>query len=109
VLWLVLLPCPQESGSKWSDRPVPLEPSNRYIGFWKREDYLPMPLSYWDVAIWSAVTAVILLVTSELLSPHYGGIDVPLDRLRLRVVAVSVVLVFFVLLVIRVYLGFAFP
>jgi len=68
-----------------------------------------MPLSYWDIAIWLAVTAVILLVTSEMLSQHYGGIDVPLDRLKLRVVAVAVVLIFFLLLGIRAYLGFGLP
>jgi Mg2+/Co2+ transporter CorB len=64
-----------------------------------------MPLSYWDVAVWSGMIAVVLLVTYEL-SPRYGGIGLPVDLSRLRLVMIALVLIFFVLLGFRVYQGF---
>jgi hypothetical protein len=46
------------------------------------------PLSLWDISLWIAVTAIILLVTSELLSPYsdYFG-DFVIDKTRLRLAA----------------------
>jgi hypothetical protein len=64
---------------------------------------LEMPLSYWDVAVWTGMTAIVLMVTYELMSPLYGGLGLPVDRFRLRVAMVALVLVFFVLLGFRIY------
>ena len=46
------------------------------------------PLTIWDISLWLAVTAIILLVTSELLAPYssYLG-DFVLDKTRLRLAA----------------------
>jgi hypothetical protein len=46
------------------------------------------PLSIWDISLWIAVTAIILLITSELLAPysdHFG--DFVIDKTRLRIAA----------------------
>ena len=48
------------------------------------------PLSLWDISLWIAITALILLITSELLTPyseHFG--DFVIDKTRLRLVALS--------------------
>jgi hypothetical protein len=46
------------------------------------------PLSIWDISLWIAVMAIILLITSELIPPHsehFG--DFVIDKTRLRLVA----------------------
>ena len=50
---------------------------------------MSFPLTIWDISLWLAVTAIILLVTSELLAPYssYLG-DFVLDKTRLRLAAV---------------------
>lgn len=42
------------------------------------------PLTTDDASLLLAVTALILLVTSELLSPYYGKINIRINRKRLR-------------------------
>jgi len=42
------------------------------------------PLSIWDVSLLFAVTAIVLLITSELLSPYYGRVNLKINRKRLR-------------------------
>jgi len=61
------------------------------------------PLSFWDLSLWLAVTAIILLVTSELLSPYYGRTSIILNKKRLRMVALSLGILFMLTVVIRVY------
>jgi hypothetical protein len=51
-------------------------------------------LGFWDLSLWAAIVAMILLVTSELLSPYYGRTGIVLNRKRLRVVALAVALIF---------------
>jgi len=68
-----------------------------------RVDRLIYPLSFWDLSLWLAVTAIILLVTSELLSPYYGRTSIILNKKRLRMVALSLGILFMLTVVIRVY------
>lgn len=62
-----------------------------------------LPLSFWDVSLWTAVTAIILLATSELLSPYYGRTGIMIDRKRLRMVALVVSLIFLATVAYRIY------
>jgi uncharacterized membrane protein len=64
---------------------------------------LSLPLGFWDLSLWTAVTAIILLVTSELLSPWYGRTGVMIDKKRLRMVALVVALIFLVTVAYRIY------
>ena len=41
-----------------------------------------------DLSLLFAMTAVILLITSELMSPYYGKINVKINRKRLRNAAI---------------------
>jgi len=68
-----------------------------------RVDRLIYPLSFWDLSLWLAVTAIILLVTSELLSPYYGRTSIIVNKKRLRMVALSLGILFMLTVVIRVY------
>ena len=63
---------------------------------------MSFPLVFDDVSLWLAVTAIILLVTSELLSPSYGNTSIYINNKRLRNAAVVVSILFLVTLAIRI-------
>jgi hypothetical protein len=60
------------------------------------------PLSLWDISLWVAVTAIILLVTSELLAPYsdYFG-DFVIEKTRLRIAALILSAAFMVTVLLR--------
>jgi hypothetical protein len=61
------------------------------------------PLSLFDVGLWIAVTAIILLITSELIAPyseHLG--DIVIDKKRLRIVALLLGALFMIIVLLRV-------
>jgi hypothetical protein len=64
---------------------------------------LLLPLGLSDLSLWTAIVAIILLVTSELLSPYYGRTGIVLNRKRLRIVALAVALIFLTTVAYRVY------
>jgi hypothetical protein len=64
---------------------------------------MAFPLGLWDLSLWTAITAMILLVTSELLSPYYGRTRFMINRKRLRIVALIVAFVFLATVTYRVY------
>ena len=61
-----------------------------------------IPLTLSDLNLWLAVTAIILLITSELLhvSPWYS-IKVPVAKTRLRIVAIGCGIAFLVTFALR--------
>jgi hypothetical protein len=61
------------------------------------------PLSIWDLSLWIAAMAIILLVTSELLAPYseYFG-DFVIDKTRLRLAALVLGAAFMVTVILRV-------
>jgi len=63
---------------------------------------MTFPLGFWDISLWLAITAVILLVTSEMLSPRYGKINIHINRKRLRNAASAVSILFLVTVSIRI-------
>lgn len=64
---------------------------------------MAFPLGLWDLSLWTAITAIILLATSELLSPYYGRTRLMINRKRLRMVALVVALIFLVTVTYRIY------
>jgi hypothetical protein len=60
------------------------------------------PLSLWDVSLVFAVTAIVLLVTSEMISPYYGTANLKIDRKRLKNAALAMSTLFLVTVAIRV-------
>lgn len=66
---------------------------------------MAFPLSTWDISLWIAVTAIILLITSELLasySDRFG--DFAIDKTRLRIAALVLGLAFMVTVVLRAFI-----
>jgi len=53
-----------------------------------------LPLKLSDVSLWSAVMSALLLTCSELLSPLYAGRGILINRRRLRIVALIIVMIF---------------
>ena len=63
---------------------------------------MQFPLSLSDVSLWIAITALILLVTSELLFSYTGNINFPIDKARLRLVSLVLGVAFMVTVLLRV-------
>jgi hypothetical protein len=61
------------------------------------------PLSFWDISLWLAVTAIILLITSELISPYYGKTNLLINKKRLRNVALIMSTLFLITVALRIY------
>jgi hypothetical protein len=64
---------------------------------------MDFPLSFWDISLWSAVTAIILLITSELVSPYYGKTRLLINKKRLKNAALAMSILFLVTVAIRIY------
>lgn len=56
----------------------------------------------WDIGLWLAVSSIVLLITSEMLAPHYGRARTVIDVKRLRVIAIVSGLTFLIIAAIRV-------
>lgn len=65
---------------------------------------MQFPLSLFDITLWLAITAIILLATSELISPYYGKTNLLIDKNRLRLAALGVGIVFFISILLQIYL-----
>lgn len=61
------------------------------------------PLSLWDASLWLAVTAIILLITSEFISPRYGKTSLLINKKRLRNVALAISIMFLITVALRIY------
>ena len=59
-------------------------------------------LSFLDISLWLAVTAIILLVTSELISSYHTKSKIPIKKQNLRKAALIVGLLFVITVIIRV-------
>jgi len=65
---------------------------------------MQFPLSFSDITLWLAITAMILLATSELISPYYGKTNLLIDKNRLRLAALGVGIVFIVSIMAQIFL-----
>ena len=52
------------------------------------------PLNFWDVSLLIAIIAIILLITSELLSSNLGRINILINKKKLRNTAIVASAVF---------------
>lgn len=64
---------------------------------------MQFPLTFWDISLWLAVTAIILLVTAELISPYYGKTNLVIEKRRLRQTALLLGILFMITVMIRIY------
>lgn len=64
---------------------------------------MQFPLDFWDISLWLAVTSIILLATSELLSPYYGQTNLLINRKRLKQISLVLGMLFLLTVAIRIY------
>jgi hypothetical protein len=61
------------------------------------------PIGFWDISLLLAITAIILLITSELLSSYYGKVNILINKKRLRNVALTVSTLFLTTVAIKIF------
>ena len=64
---------------------------------------MQFPLGFWDISLWLAVTSIILLITSELISPYYGRTNILINKKRLKNVSLIMGILFLITVAIRIY------
>ena len=55
---------------------------------------MQFPLSLSEIWVWLAIVTILLLSTSEFLSPYYKGVGIVIEKKRLKLVASSICLLF---------------
>lgn len=63
---------------------------------------MQIPLTFWDISLWLAVTAIILLVTAELVSPYYGQKNLLINKKKLQRAALTTGILFLITVAIRI-------
>jgi hypothetical protein len=61
------------------------------------------PLNFWDISLWLAITAIILLITAELTSPYYGQTNLLINKKKLKNTALIIGILFLITVGIRIY------
>jgi len=56
---------------------------------------MQFPLNFWDISLWLAVTAIILLVTAELIPPQYEKTSF-IDQKKLEKAALALGILFLI-------------
>jgi hypothetical protein len=64
---------------------------------------MQIPLNFWDISLWLAVTTIILLITAELISPYYGQTNLLINKKKLKNAALIMGLLFLITVAIRIY------
>lgn len=65
---------------------------------------MQFPLSLSDLTLWLAITSIILLATSELISPYYGQTNLLVEKKRLRSAALTTGILFILTILVQIYL-----
>jgi hypothetical protein len=64
---------------------------------------MQVPLDFWNIGLWLAVTSVILLITAQLVSAYDGPASLLINAKRLRYAALTMGLLFLATVAIRIY------
>ncbi len=64
---------------------------------------MQIPLTFWDISLWLAVTSIILLITAELISPYYGQTNLLINKKKLKNAALITGILFLITVAIRIY------
>lgn len=64
---------------------------------------MQIPLTFWDISLWLAVTAITLLITAELISPYYGQTNLLINKKKLKNAALTTGILFLITVAIRIY------
>ena len=64
---------------------------------------MQIPLDFWNISLWLAITATILLITAQLLTAYDGKATLLLDKKKLKATAAIAGLLFLATVAIRIY------
>ena len=64
---------------------------------------MQIPLDFWNVSLWLAVTAIILLITAQLASAYDGPATLAIEKKRLRKAALVMGVLFLITVAMRIY------
>ena len=64
---------------------------------------MQIPLDFWNVSLWFAVTGIILLITAQLASAYDGNATILIDRRKLKNTAMVIGVFFLATVAIRIY------
>jgi hypothetical protein len=64
---------------------------------------MQVPLDFWDVSLWLAVTSVILLITAQLVSAYDGPSTLLIDSRKLKTAALTMGILFLATVAIHIY------
>ena len=62
-----------------------------------------IPIDFWDVSLWFAVTGITLLITAQIAFSYEGNATLLIDQKRLRTTAVVMAMLFLATMAIRIY------
>jgi hypothetical protein len=68
----------------------------------QRINLMNFPLSFWDISLLTAIIATILLITSEMLSPYYGKINILINKKKLKNTAITVSIIFLITVALKI-------
>ena len=57
---------------------------------------MQIPLNFSNISFWLTITIIILLITLELTSPHYGQTNLQIDRKKLQNATIAVFVFFMI-------------
>ena len=64
---------------------------------------MQIPLDFWNISLWLAVSAMILLITAQLVSAYDGKATLLIDQRKLKTAAVTMGILFLATVAIRIY------
>ena len=64
---------------------------------------MQIPLDFWNVSLWFAVTGIILLITAQLVSAYDGNASLLIDQRKLETAALVVGMLFLLTVAMRIY------
>jgi hypothetical protein len=64
---------------------------------------MQIPLDFYDVSLWFAVTGLILLITAQLASAYDGNATILIDQRKLKNTAIVMGVLFLVTVAMRIY------
>jgi polyferredoxin len=62
-----------------------------------------VPLDFWNVSLWLAVTSIILLITAQLVSAYDGPSTLLIDSRKLKAAALTMGILFLATVAINIY------
>ena len=63
---------------------------------------MAIPLGFYDISLWLAISSIILLMTIEFLNPYSGQTNLIIVKMRLRKIAIIMGILFLATAIIRI-------